>query len=164
MSNQSTAKVVTPKGLIYELEVDWETRRRHCSCKQPHQTELPCGHVLAMLEHQKKHVPDYWSCYTWMTQHLTPVSVVRVDNLVADPEKFCCPLHTKMPRGRSKGPGPRKARFGISRRKCRNHGGNAVDDDHIVQLVERRGTICHLACRRPHNQVPGAELVIFAVL
>lgn len=105
MSNESTAKIATPEGLIYTVKVDWETRRNrmHCSCKRPHATELSCGHVMAMLLHQKKNVQDFipwaWSTYNWMNQHSTPVPVVRVDNLSTSPENLCFPPQTRVPRG-----------------------------------------------------------------
>lgn len=106
MSDRLKAKVVTLENFIYEVEVDWETRKVQCSCQRPRQTKLPCGHVIAILLDQKKELSDFipwaWSCYNWITQHSTPLPVICVGDLFAETEHPCFPPYTRTPRGQSR--------------------------------------------------------------
>lgn len=60
MSTDSKAKVITPEGWIYDVEVDWEARKCHFSCRWPWQTELLCVHVMAMLFDQHKTLDGFY--------------------------------------------------------------------------------------------------------
>ena len=165
MSCETKAKIVTPEGWIFDVEVDWETRKMLCSCKRPQQNELPCGHVMAMLMDQQKTVSDFipwaWTCYNWALQHSTPVPLIRTDDLETIAERPCHPPQTRVPRGRPRTQRLRKGQVRGRRGKIFEDEGAEMSGQMQNELaVNRRRPHCSTCgemghnmatCRRPHN-------------
>lgn len=82
MSTDVKAKIAMPERWIYDVKIDWETKKCQCSCRRSWQTKIPCGHVLAMIFDQHKILDDFipwaYSCFTWMNQHGIPLSVLII--------------------------------------------------------------------------------------
>lgn len=152
MSDESTAKVITPENWVFDVQVNWETCKTQCSCKRPQQTELPCGHVVAMLLGRKKTLTDFipwaWNSYNWMAQHSTPLHVIRVDNLFVDALHPCYPPYTRVPRGR-----PRTQRLRAG--NVRGPRGLAFEDGESSEMSEEFQNVMAVNRGRPHCSTCG---------